>query len=123
MRMRLARTLGELRKAKGYTQRSLAPCIGYSADGRLQRGQRGRPDVARRFFERCDEALATSGHLAGEFDRIQARNFAEAREAAGLTGARNNPGSLEAGTIAGALQAFAQVGAGRPRSIRGAWKW
>jgi DNA-binding XRE family transcriptional regulator len=108
MRIRLGRKLAELRKAKGYTQRSFAPPVGYSRTA-VSSAEMGRPDVSRQFFERCDEVLTTGEQLAGEFDRIRARIFAEARETAGLAKALEKQ-SLEVGTIAGALRAFAEAG-------------
>jgi hypothetical protein len=77
-RRALGEQLAALRAAAGLTQQELAPLVGY---GRSTVGtvEIGKQRVPRRFWIRCDEALATGGVLTEGYDRIEALERAAAR--------------------------------------------
>jgi DNA-binding XRE family transcriptional regulator len=92
LRRELGRELAVWRRAAGFTQAQLGRKVGYSRST-VSTVESGGQDVPRRFWEACDEMLATGGAMAGRFDQIQHAQAAERRSAAGaaaghLPGAR-----------------------------------
>lgn len=67
---RLGRELARLRAAAGFTQHRIAPLLHYGRST-VANVEVGRQRVPRRFWQRCDEVLATGGQLTAEFDRMR----------------------------------------------------
>ena len=68
----LGRKLADLRKAAGFTQRTLGPQVrmGRSSIANIETGHQ---QTDRGFWLKCDQVLATGGILAGEYDQIMAQ--------------------------------------------------
>ncbi|TDB97494.1 hypothetical protein E1091_08425 [Micromonospora fluostatini] len=69
-RAELGKHLAQARKAAGYTQETLAPLTHY-VRSTIANVERGRQNVNRDFWVRCDTILNTGGSLAAGYDRLR----------------------------------------------------
>jgi transcriptional regulator with XRE-family HTH domain len=69
-RLLLGQQLARLRRKAGYTQESFARVIGGYARATVADAERGRRNLSRDFWRRCDEALRADGRLVSTFDEM-----------------------------------------------------
>ncbi len=92
--MLLGQQLARLRREAGHTQESFARVIGVYTRATIADAERGRRNLRRDFWRRCDEALTADGRLVSAFDEMLVALAADdLGKAAGRTTAGGVPGA------------------------------
>jgi transcriptional regulator with XRE-family HTH domain len=92
-RLLLGQQLARLRREAGHTQESFARAISVYTRATVADAERGRRNLSRDFWSRCDEALRADGQLAGAYDEMI---VALAADALGKAADRAIPGDAQA---------------------------
>jgi transcriptional regulator with XRE-family HTH domain len=113
VRRELGHALKMARRAAGYSQAQLARKTGY-ARSTISTAESGSQNMARMFWERSDDALGPGVALTSGYDRL-ARHRPAGRpslpaSAATASGPREAPRSLNADTVAEAVDAYRRQG-------------
>jgi len=97
VRLLLGQQLARLRREAGHTQESFARVIGGYTRATVADAERGRRNLSRDFWRRCDEALMAEGRLVSAFDEmlvtLAADDLGKAAGRAAAEGARGALGS------------------------------
>jgi DNA-binding XRE family transcriptional regulator len=97
----LGQQLARLRREAGHTQESFARVIGGYARATVADAERGRRNLSRDFWRRCDEALTAHGRLVSAFDEMLVALAADALgKAAGSATAADAPDARGPGPAA-----------------------